>query len=233
MYLGSSVLFVVLSGHHPLNYAVTMYANNAVVGILLYIQSALLYFSVYRESVVNKWYKNFGDIYFWGELLNVLPSIGYAAGMTYVLVVTLALGSDPSSDIPAIQDALKVQTAMNSICDSLWLIDSIIYLVAWVRGANMLCQSQEVVVEEFNINSDIIGSETQPVPLLARTNAKRNIKPKSLIQIHTLPHYTFREAPAHHRSYFHPQKKKKQSKKVGPNKRGKVKPKQHKSHLPV
>jgi hypothetical protein len=44
----------------------------------------------------------------------------------------------------------------------------------------------------------------------------------------------FREAPVHNRSYFHPQKTKKQGKKLVLNKRAKNKGgKTHKSHLPV
>lgn len=231
VYLGSAILFVVLSGHHPLDYAVTMYANNAVVGILLYLQSAILGFSVYRESAVSTWYKNFADIYFWGEVFNLIPSAGYACGMAYLLVVTLTL-DNPTNDIPTIQDALKVQTAINTLCDSLWLINSIIYLVAWIRGAKLLSSVQEAK-QELSINAIGLAGD-EPVPLLFRANAKRNIQHKSLINIHTLPHYTFREAPDHHRSYFHPQKKKKkQGKKVVSNQRKGKSKSQNKSHLPV
>lgn len=187
----------------------------------------------YRESDIENWYFNYTDLYWWGELLNLIPSFGYAGSLTYVLLVTLSVGFDPSSDIPQIHEALRVQTAINTACDAFWFIDSIIYLVAWIRGVTKLLGRKERKIGEIPVT---LVTETQPdqVILIETVKSKKKRKPKSLATMVTLPHYTFREAPMHHRGYFKPQKKKKQPKKIVSNKRAKSKQKsKHKSHLPV
>lgn len=237
----SQVSVLRFTNTHSLSFVVTLYANNAIVGILLHALSSLLFFSVYRESDIENWYKNWKDPYWYGELLNLIPSFGYACSLTYVLIVTLPMGSAPSQD-PNTDDiihaALRIQTAINMACDGMWFIDSIIYGVAWIRGTTKIQSPDENKIEEIPsvfVTENFYEKPELPVTIQERKRQKKKRKATSLSNLVTMPHYTFREAPPYERGFFHPQKKKKQGKKVVSNKRAKSKQKTkpHKSHLPV
>jgi hypothetical protein len=113
-------------------------------------------------------------------------------------------------------------------CDSLWFLDSILYMICWIRGTARLYFPDLGMIEEI----PIMASEELPIAD-EPSKARKRPKHKSLANIVTHPHYTYIPPSPHHRGYFHPQKKRRLVKKVVANKRTKKKSKEHRAHLPV
>lgn len=111
-----------------------------LMSIVLFLIAALLYNSEYynnRELAKSK-------LYFWAELMNALPSLGYTGTAGVQLFSALLMG--PSTPAKAHRQLLSTLAAFNLAFDAMFCVDALLCAGAWY--SETVAERRESVHEE-------------------------------------------------------------------------------------
>jgi len=138
-------------------------ASLNLVAMSIYVLDSFMYYVGWRDTVATgNTVGSLKDVYFWGALFNIIPSLGYLASSLYLTIsLNILFSADASglegamATIASLQATYQTYYHINAANDFLFLIDAIIYFIAWIVDVvNQRAQSgqQNVVVKLANIN---------------------------------------------------------------------------------